>query len=161
MQRVSVLFGSLVGDVFGQNMRNFLSDCVIQSHHSKQKPGVGFSFSFVLSFKLVCVCVSSSSLSQMQEVLVQGGVCVERLVQPVGVYRSRFLTGLLWDWMPEGSLHSLLYEVRSYFNRLAHVCVCSKIILIHEDVFSSTDDIYMQAKKGSSYLQTHLSPVFI
>ncbi|XP_060796716.1 receptor-interacting serine/threonine-protein kinase 2 isoform X2 [Neoarius graeffei] len=50
----------------------------------------------------------------MQEVLVQGGVCVERLVQPVGVYRSRFLTGLLWDWMPEGSLHSLLYETRLY-----------------------------------------------
>ncbi|KAI5614637.1 receptor-interacting serine/threonine-protein kinase 2-like isoform X1 [Silurus asotus] len=53
-------------------------------------------------------------LLRMQHALAQGGVCVERVLQPVGVYRSRFLTGLLWDWMPEGSLHSLLYETHLY-----------------------------------------------
>lgn len=61
VQRVSVLLGSLVGDVFGQNMRNFLSDCVIHSHHSKQKPGVGFSFSFVSALNW-CVCVCPPAL---------------------------------------------------------------------------------------------------
>ncbi|KAK3562207.1 hypothetical protein QTP86_030343 [Hemibagrus guttatus] len=57
---------------------------------------------------------TDSCLSQMQEALAQGGVCVKRVLLPVGVYRSRFLTGLLWDWMPEGSLHSLLYETNLY-----------------------------------------------
>ncbi|KAF5898674.1 adhesion G-protein coupled receptor G5-like, partial [Clarias magur] len=53
-------------------------------------------------------------LSQIQGALAQGGVCVERVLQPVGVYRTRFLMGLLWDWMPEGSLHSLLYETQLF-----------------------------------------------
>ncbi|KAB5558750.1 hypothetical protein PHYPO_G00020860 [Pangasianodon hypophthalmus] len=57
---------------------------------------------------------TDSCVSQMQDALAWGGVCVERVLQPVGVYRSRFLTGLLWDWMPEGSLHSLLYETHLY-----------------------------------------------
>ncbi|KAF4082762.1 hypothetical protein AMELA_G00129970 [Ameiurus melas] len=57
---------------------------------------------------------TDSCLSQIQDAFPQGGECVERVLQPVGVYRSRFLTGLLWDWMPEGSLHSLLYETRLY-----------------------------------------------
>ncbi|XP_058256130.1 receptor-interacting serine/threonine-protein kinase 2 [Hemibagrus wyckioides] len=57
---------------------------------------------------------TDSCLSQMQDALAQGGVCVKRVLLPVGVYRSRFLTALLWDWMPEGSLHSLLYETDLY-----------------------------------------------
>ncbi|XP_026992377.2 receptor-interacting serine/threonine-protein kinase 2 [Tachysurus fulvidraco] len=57
---------------------------------------------------------TDSCLSQMQEALAHGGECVTQVLQPVGVYRSRFLIGLLWDWMPEGSLHSLLYETNLY-----------------------------------------------
>lgn len=35
----------------------------------------------------------------------------ERVLVPLGVYRTRFLSGLVWEWMAEGALHSLLYEV--------------------------------------------------
>ncbi|XP_031425287.1 receptor-interacting serine/threonine-protein kinase 2 isoform X2 [Clupea harengus] len=38
----------------------------------------------------------------------------ERVLVPLGVYRTRFLSGLVWEWMAEGALHSLLYETKMY-----------------------------------------------
>ncbi|XP_030621001.1 receptor-interacting serine/threonine-protein kinase 2 [Chanos chanos] len=38
----------------------------------------------------------------------------ERVLAPWGLHRACSLVGLVWDWMPEGSLHSLLYETSLY-----------------------------------------------
>ncbi|XP_063044923.1 receptor-interacting serine/threonine-protein kinase 2 [Engraulis encrasicolus] len=34
----------------------------------------------------------------------------ERLLVPLGLYRTRLLSSVVWEWMAEGSLHSLLSE---------------------------------------------------
>ncbi|XP_062869064.1 receptor-interacting serine/threonine-protein kinase 2 [Trichomycterus rosablanca] len=57
---------------------------------------------------------SCAWLSRVKNAVALGRGCNERIMLPLGVYRSRSLIGLLWDWMPEGSLHSLLYETHLY-----------------------------------------------
>ncbi|XP_045564756.1 receptor-interacting serine/threonine-protein kinase 2 isoform X2 [Salmo salar] len=50
----------------------------------------------------------------MGDVAVVRKVHSERVLVPLGVYKARCLMGLLYDWMPEGSLHSLLYQTQLY-----------------------------------------------
>ncbi|XP_064193379.1 receptor-interacting serine/threonine-protein kinase 2 isoform X1 [Anguilla rostrata] len=40
--------------------------------------------------------------------------CSDRVLVPLGWYRARCLVGLVSDWMPGSSLHSLLYETQLY-----------------------------------------------
>ncbi|XP_036400474.1 receptor-interacting serine/threonine-protein kinase 2 [Megalops cyprinoides] len=40
--------------------------------------------------------------------------CSERVLAPLGLYRARWLVGTVSEWMPGGSLHSLLYEMQVY-----------------------------------------------
>lgn len=47
-----------------------------------------------------------------------GQVCCEQVLVPLGVCTSHSLVGLVWDWMPEGSLDSLLHEVSKF-----HACI--------------------------------------
>lgn len=54
---------------------------------------------------------SSAQLAQVEEALTLGQVCSQRVLVPLGLYRAG---GLVWDWMAEGSLHSLLYETQLY-----------------------------------------------
>ncbi|XP_049321347.1 receptor-interacting serine/threonine-protein kinase 2 isoform X1 [Astyanax mexicanus] len=57
---------------------------------------------------------SSAQLAQVEKALALGQVCSERVLVPLGLYRAGGLLGLVWDWMAEGSLHSLLYETQLY-----------------------------------------------
>ncbi|XP_064779500.1 receptor-interacting serine/threonine-protein kinase 2-like [Oncorhynchus masou masou] len=50
----------------------------------------------------------------MRDVAVVRQVHSERVLIPLGVYEAWCLMGLLYDWMPEGSLHSLLYQTQLY-----------------------------------------------
>uniref|UniRef100_A0A673WRF5 Protein kinase domain-containing protein n=1 Tax=Salmo trutta TaxID=8032 RepID=A0A673WRF5_SALTR len=50
----------------------------------------------------------------MGDVAVVRKVHSERVLVPLGVYKAWCLMGLLYDWMPEGSLHSLLYQTQLY-----------------------------------------------
>ncbi|XP_041742835.2 receptor-interacting serine/threonine-protein kinase 2 isoform X2 [Coregonus clupeaformis] len=50
----------------------------------------------------------------MRDVDVVRQVHSERVLVPLGVYKAWCLMGLLYDWMPEGSLHSLLYQTQLY-----------------------------------------------
>ncbi|KAG7468597.1 hypothetical protein MATL_G00144650, partial [Megalops atlanticus] len=40
--------------------------------------------------------------------------CSERVLVPLGLYRARWLVGTVSNWMPGGSLHSLLHETQVY-----------------------------------------------
>ncbi|CDQ79926.1 unnamed protein product [Oncorhynchus mykiss] len=53
----------------------------------------------------------------MRDVAVVRQVHSERVLVPLGVYEAWCLMGLLYDWMPEGSLHSLLYQVSVIYAR--------------------------------------------
>ncbi|KAI4889262.1 hypothetical protein NFI96_013526 [Prochilodus magdalenae] len=53
-------------------------------------------------------------LAQVKNALTRGRVCSERVLAPLGLYNAHSLFGLVWDWMAEGSLHSLLYETHLY-----------------------------------------------
>ncbi|XP_034151626.1 receptor-interacting serine/threonine-protein kinase 2 isoform X2 [Esox lucius] len=64
--------------------------------------------------------LSSRTLAQsewsewMRNVAVVRQVSSQRVLVPLGVYKAWCLTGLLYDWMPQGSLHSLLYQTQMY-----------------------------------------------
>ncbi|XP_036443285.1 receptor-interacting serine/threonine-protein kinase 2 [Colossoma macropomum] len=53
-------------------------------------------------------------LAQVKNALTLGRVCSERILVPLGLFKAPSLFGLVWDWMAEGSLHSLLYETHVY-----------------------------------------------
>ncbi|KAL6469064.1 hypothetical protein MHYP_G00225880 [Metynnis hypsauchen] len=53
-------------------------------------------------------------LVQVKNALTAGQVCSERILVPLGLFKAPSLFGLVWDWMAEGSLHSLLYEIHLY-----------------------------------------------
>uniref|UniRef100_A0A3B4CDY9 Protein kinase domain-containing protein n=2 Tax=Pygocentrus nattereri TaxID=42514 RepID=A0A3B4CDY9_PYGNA len=53
-------------------------------------------------------------LVQVKNALTAGQVCSEQILVPLGLFRAPSLFGLVWDWMAEGSLHSLLYETHLY-----------------------------------------------
>ncbi|XP_072516691.1 receptor-interacting serine/threonine-protein kinase 2 isoform X2 [Salminus brasiliensis] len=57
---------------------------------------------------------SSAQLAQVEDALTLGRVCSERILLPLGLYKAGYLQGLVWDWMAEGSLHSLLHETYLY-----------------------------------------------
>ncbi|XP_016426681.1 receptor-interacting serine/threonine-protein kinase 2-like isoform X2 [Sinocyclocheilus rhinocerous] len=56
-----------------------------------------------------------------------GKVCSEQVLVPLGVYTTRSLVGLVWDWMTEGSLDSLLHET-DMFQELS-MALCLRILL--------------------------------
>ncbi|XP_048040171.1 receptor-interacting serine/threonine-protein kinase 2 isoform X1 [Megalobrama amblycephala] len=58
---------------------------------------------------------------------VSGQVCSERLLLPLGVYTTHSLVGLVWDWMTEGSLDSILHETNLYPE--LSVALCLRILL--------------------------------
>ncbi|KAL2089047.1 hypothetical protein ACEWY4_015946 [Coilia grayii] len=51
----------------------------------------------------------------------------ERVLVPIGVYQTSMLTGVVWEWMAEGSLHSLLCEKK--LHREIPVCLRLRILL--------------------------------
>ncbi|KAM9422991.1 receptor-interacting serine/threonine-protein kinase 2 isoform 5-T5 [Salvelinus alpinus] len=64
---------------------------------------------------LLCVLFFPSEWTEwMRDVAVVRQVHSERVLVPLGVYKAWCLMGLLYDWMPEGSLHSLLYQTQLY-----------------------------------------------
>uniref|UniRef100_A0A671SJV5 Receptor-interacting serine/threonine-protein kinase 2-like n=2 Tax=Sinocyclocheilus anshuiensis TaxID=1608454 RepID=A0A671SJV5_9TELE len=56
-----------------------------------------------------------------------GKVCSEQVLVPLGVYTTHSLVGLVWDWMTEGSLDSLLHET-DMFQELS-MPLCLRILL--------------------------------
>uniref|UniRef100_A0A8C1SAN5 Adhesion G protein-coupled receptor G1 n=1 Tax=Cyprinus carpio TaxID=7962 RepID=A0A8C1SAN5_CYPCA len=56
-----------------------------------------------------------------------GRVCSEEVLVPLGVYTTHSLVGLVWDWMTEGSLDSLLHE-SDMFPELS-MALCLRILL--------------------------------
>ncbi|KAI2662709.1 Receptor-interacting serine/threonine-protein kinase 2 [Labeo rohita] len=56
-----------------------------------------------------------------------GQVCSEQVLIPLGVYTTHSLVGLVWDWMTEGSLHSLLHET-DVLPKLS-MALCLRILL--------------------------------
>ena len=67
---------------------------------------------------LLCVLFFPSKWTEwMRDVAVVRQVHSERVLVPLGVYEAWCLMGLLYDWMPEGSLHSLLYQVSVIYAR--------------------------------------------
>ncbi|KAL1007069.1 hypothetical protein UPYG_G00081450 [Umbra pygmaea] len=66
--------------------------------------------------------LSSRTLGQsewsewVRDVAVVRQVNSQRVLVPLGVYKAWCLTGLLYEWMPEGSLHSVLYQTQLYPN---------------------------------------------
>ncbi|XP_016120127.1 receptor-interacting serine/threonine-protein kinase 2-like, partial [Sinocyclocheilus grahami] len=56
-----------------------------------------------------------------------GQVCSEQVLVPLGVYTTHTLVGLVWDWMTEGSLDSLLHEA-DMFPELS-MALCLRILL--------------------------------
>ncbi|XP_062405815.1 receptor-interacting serine/threonine-protein kinase 2 isoform X2 [Sardina pilchardus] len=57
---------------------------------------------------------SSQSGERVRNTLEPQQMKTERLLVPLGVYRTRFFSGLVSEWMTAGSLHSLLYETKLY-----------------------------------------------
>ncbi|XP_041916706.1 receptor-interacting serine/threonine-protein kinase 2 [Alosa sapidissima] len=57
---------------------------------------------------------SQSGGERVRNTLQPHQVKAERLLVPLGVYRTRFFSGLVSEWMTEGSLHSLLHETKLY-----------------------------------------------
>lgn len=64
----------------------------------------------------LCLCTNFCFVVRGERVKQPHHVTSERLLVPLGVYRTRFFSGLVWEWMPEGSLHSLLYEVYKVYH---------------------------------------------
>ncbi|KAJ8247346.1 hypothetical protein GJAV_G00245230 [Gymnothorax javanicus] len=63
--------------------------------------------------------LSASERRQWSERYLQGlmlvrRACSDRILAPLGWYQVRCLVGLVSDWMPGSSLHSLLYETHLY-----------------------------------------------
>ncbi|XP_066569748.1 receptor-interacting serine/threonine-protein kinase 2 [Amia ocellicauda] len=80
----------------------------------------------VLSIQRTAESQWSESLKEIAKVR---RIQSERVLVPLGVYRSHLLLGLVSDWMDEGSLHSLLYE------RQQHQEVpCTLLLRIMQDV---------------------------
>ncbi|XP_055057972.2 receptor-interacting serine/threonine-protein kinase 2 isoform X3 [Misgurnus anguillicaudatus] len=58
----------------------------------------------------VKLLTDSKWIDRLQKAGMLSQVCSERVLVPLGVYRTHSLFGLVWDWMPEGSLDSALHE---------------------------------------------------
>ncbi|XP_061100370.1 receptor-interacting serine/threonine-protein kinase 2 isoform X3 [Conger conger] len=54
------------------------------------------------------------SRQYMQDLTLVRQTCSNRVLVPLGWYSVGWLVGLVSDWMPGGSLHSLLYETQLY-----------------------------------------------
>ncbi|KAK1798239.1 hypothetical protein P4O66_006652, partial [Electrophorus voltai] len=63
---------------------------------------------------LDCTPTERERLRRLGSAVVSSRLCSERVLLPLGVYTARSLIGLVWAWMAEGSLHSVLYEIHLY-----------------------------------------------
>lgn len=69
----------------------------------------------------------SKWIDRLKRAGMLGQVCCEQVLVPLGVCTSHSLVGLVWDWMPEGSLDSLLHET-DVFPELS-TALCLQILL--------------------------------
>ncbi|XP_028812516.1 receptor-interacting serine/threonine-protein kinase 2 isoform X1 [Denticeps clupeoides] len=91
--------------------------------------------------------------SVAQRVLVP--VHSDRVLVPLGVLQTRFFMGLVCDWMPEGSLHTLLYETLIY----PEVPLCLRLRILSDvaEGLSHLHDIPVshQALKATNVVLDH------
>ncbi|XP_056318801.1 receptor-interacting serine/threonine-protein kinase 2 [Danio aesculapii] len=69
----------------------------------------------------------SKWIDRLKRAGMLGQVCCEQVLVPLGVCKSHSLVCLVWDWMPEGSLDSLLHET-DVFPELS-TALCLQILL--------------------------------
>ncbi|XP_066504086.1 receptor-interacting serine/threonine-protein kinase 2 isoform X2 [Hoplias malabaricus] len=70
---------------------------------------------------------SCDCLVQVKNALSLSQVFSEQIMVPLGLIKSRSLLGFVWNWMSEGSLHSLLYETHLYLD--LHMALRLQILL--------------------------------